>query len=510
MAISAPQFVAMADDWRIVACKLADRLHNMRTLEHMPPQKRVAIARETLEIFTPLAHRLGMWSFKTELGDLSFSCKPNGIEPLRQNVFMPIADSQPFDPANPDLFPEDYQRLKAYIEGKQESYHQALAVAERKIKQRVTADPWLRERVRRVVVEGRTKSIHSTWRKMQRRDCRVEEVHDLLAMRIILELKAEPVEKSGGDEGGGDEGGGDEGGGDYGALIDDYSWDGIDDEEDDGSPMATATQSESNEHSLCYHVLGKVHGLWTPMPRTLKDYISHPKPNGYRSLHTTVLIGTGVHEKGAQPLEIQIRTSSMHNIAEHGAAAHWAYKEDASLPWRQAIMRWKSEQKCAHEFMQLVRQELLCTRVFVFTEGGRILNLALGATLADAAEVLEIPHMDREQMPYLCSHNMCEAVSEAPPKRFGFGRSRSAMKLAGCFLAHRTHSPSLARRRSTLSLATATSCASPRRPRTRTQSSQRARSLSRRPSAPYRRRRCAPTSSARQRRPCSPKRRTVT
>ena len=117
----------------------------------------------------------------------------------------------------------------------------------------------------------------------------------------------------------------------------------------------------------------------------LKDYISSPKPNGYRSLHTTVLVGT-------QPLEVQIRTQAMHHIAEHGAAAHWAYKDGvASLPWLQIIREWQVQVDSAHDFMQLVRQELLGTRVFVFTANGRILNLARGATLMDAAKDLALP-----------------------------------------------------------------------------------------------------------------------
>jgi (p)ppGpp synthase/HD superfamily hydrolase len=193
-------FVAMADDWRIVVVKLADRLHNMRTLEHMPPHKRISIARETLEIFTPLAHRLGMWSYKSELADLSFSY----------------------------LFPEDHEELRSYISSKAKTHADTLAVAERKIKQQVAEDRWLSERVRRVVVEGRTKSIHSTWRKMQRRSCRVEEVHDLLAVRIILELNSEISE----------------------------------------------SDDKFADISVCYAVLGRVHGTWTPMPRTVRAH--HP------------------------------------------------------------------------------------------------------------------------------------------------------------------------------------------------------------------------------------------
>jgi len=352
-------FIAMADDWRIVVVKLADRLHNMRTLQYMPPHKRVAIARETLEIFAPLAHRLGMWQFKTELADLSFAY----------------------------LFPEEHEQLKVYIESKAMGYRAAMKDAGKRIRTLLAEDEWLtvHGRVAHVAIEGRTKSIHSTWRKMQRRDCRVEAVHDLLALRIVLDL--------------------------------DESVTGA------GEPAAGGgTALEQDAAAICYHVLSRVHGCWTPMPRTIKDYISSPKPNGYASLHTTVLIGSGAgaHEEGAQPLEIQIRTSSMHAIAEHGAAAHWSYSGDgASLPWRTAIRAWEAEHQCAHEFMQLVRKELLSSRVFIFTEGGRILDLALGATLADAAAVLGVDSMDTDagggEGHYICSHNMCLAADLDTP-----------------------------------------------------------------------------------------------
>ena len=149
-------------------------------------------------------------------------------------------------------------------------------------------------------------------------------------------------------------------------------------------PEGEEQLAEGDENALCFHVLGKVHSRWTPLPRTLKDYISSPKPNGYRSLHTTVLVGT-------QPLEVQIRTARVHTVAEYGAAAHWAYKEgpgSASLPWLQIIRDWDDNVEDTNEFVQLVRQELLGTRVFIFSRNGRILNLAKGATLADAASQL--------------------------------------------------------------------------------------------------------------------------
>ena len=211
------------------------------------------------------------------------------------------------------------------------------AEARTQLEEQLQADPWLQGRLRSVHVVGRTKSIYSTFKKMQRHNCGIEKINDLVALRVVLNPEQESMQEGG-------------------------------------------EHSPEQDNALCYHVLGKVHSSYTPLPRTLKDYISSPKPNGYRSLHTTVLVGT-------QPLEIQIRTQAMHHIAEYGAAAHWAYKDSsASLPWLQIIREWQVQVDSAHEFMQLVRQELLGTRVFVFTRNGRILNLARGATLEDAAK----------------------------------------------------------------------------------------------------------------------------
>jgi len=304
-------FIAMAEDWRVVVVKLADRLHNMRTLEFMPPEKRAKISRETLEIFAPLAHRLGIWTYKTELEETSFR----------------------------HLYPGEYRRLEAAIRGKRLRYEAALSSCRQQLEEMLYADELIQGRTRTIQIEGRTKSAYSTWKKMQRQQCGLERIDDLVALRVVLRAENETSSE----------------------------------------PYATPQQpSQQGDTALCYHVLGKVHGRWTPLPRTLKDYISSPKPNGYRSLHTTVLVGS-------QPLEVQIRTDEMHRVAELGAAAHWAYKDDdASLPWLQIIRQWHAQVDSSSVFMQLVRNELLGSRVFVFAPQGRILNLAKGATLADA------------------------------------------------------------------------------------------------------------------------------
>jgi (p)ppGpp synthase/HD superfamily hydrolase len=218
-------------------------------------------------------------------------------------------------------------------------YQDVLESAKAQVEELLQADEWLYGRVRSVGVTGRTKSIYSTWKKMQRHEYGIERINDLVALRVVLYPEV---------------------------------------------PEGEEQLAEGDENALCFHVLGKVHSRWTPLPRTLKDYISSPKPNGYRSLHTTVLVGT-------QPLEVQIRTARMHTVAEYGAAAHWSYKEgpgSASLPWLQIIRDWDDNVEDTNEFVQLVRQELLGTRVFIFSRNGRILNLAKGATLADAASQL--------------------------------------------------------------------------------------------------------------------------
>eukprot|EP00966_Prymnesium_polylepis_P251297 5809992-Prymnesium_polylepis.2 len=242
--------------------------------------------------------------FKTELADLSFKY----------------------------LCPAEHEEIDSFINSKLKSYENLLADATSELAERLSQDAWFQERIQQVAVTGRTKSRHSTWKKLLRDGCATEQVNDLVALRVVIHPSSEH-------------------------------------------------EDEHAHDDLCYHALGKIHGLWTPLPRTLKDYISSPKPNGYRSLHTTVLVGT-------QPLEIQIRTVAMHHVAEFGAAAHWAYKAGggarASLPWLQLTVRKWDHLDCAHEFMQLVRQELLGTRVFVFTANGQILNLARCATLAAA------------------------------------------------------------------------------------------------------------------------------
>ncbi len=241
-------FLAMANDVRVVIIKLADRLHNMRTLEYCRTDKRARKAKETLDVYAPLAHRFGMGALKGELEDLSFM----------------------------HMLPDEYEKLKLAIAPEQQARMELLSDAINMIQEQLEMSGIDAE------LNGRPKHLYSIYRKMVKQNRPLEEIYDLIAIRIIV-------------------------------------------------------------HSVkdCYAVLGIIHSLWKPMPRRFKDYIAMPKTNMYRSLHTT-LFGAGE----ALPFEVQIRTFEMHRTAEYGIAAHWMYKEgrgaqddlDSKLAWlRQAI-----------------------------------------------------------------------------------------------------------------------------------------------------------------------------
>ncbi|RTI12044.1 GTP pyrophosphokinase, partial [Thermus scotoductus] len=306
-------FIAMAEDVRIIIVKLADRLHNLRTLEHMPPEKQRRIAQETLEIYAPLAHRLGMGQLKWELEDLSFRY----------------------------LHPEAYNALLSRIQETQEARERIVQKAMAALEEALRKDELLQAQLQSFEVTGRPKHLYSIWKKMERDKKALEQIYDLLAVRIILDPKPTPTEE--------------------GRVL--------------------------REKQVCYHVLGLVHALWQPIPGRVKDYIAVPKPNGYQSLHTTVIALEGL------PLEVQIRTREMHRIAEYGIAAHWLYKEGLTDPeelkrrvsWLKSIQEWQQEFSSSREFVEAVTRDLLGGRVFVFTPKGRIINLPRGATPVDFA-----------------------------------------------------------------------------------------------------------------------------
>jgi len=289
-------FIAMADDPRVVLIKLADRLHNMRTLEHVPEHKQRRIARETLEIYAPLAHRLGIWQIKWELEDLSFRF----------------------------LHPETYETISRQLQLRREARERIIQRVIARLRQELDKEGIPAE------ITGRPKHIYSIWRKMERKAVPLDQIYDQLAVRVIVNTKDE-----------------------------------------------------------CYRVLGVVHARWTPIPNEIDDYIATPKESMYQSLHTTILI------PGGQACEIQIRTHDMHEVAEHGIAAHWRYKEglgrkaeasfDAKLQWLRNLIAWRREVDEDREFVETLKTEMLQEQVYVFTPKGKIIDLPQGSTPIDFA-----------------------------------------------------------------------------------------------------------------------------
>ncbi|KAJ8602386.1 hypothetical protein CTAYLR_004248 [Chrysophaeum taylorii] len=323
-------FIAMTDDYRIIIVKLADRLHNMRTLEHMPRHKQRKIARETLEIFAPLAHRLGIWQFKAELEEIAFRY----------------------------AHPREHETLRAAIAERRPRYDSALAGSKAELERSFASDAAMRGVT--VSVSGRTKELYSLWLKLRKmaaaaaasdenNNFDVDAVQDVVALRVVLDVpKLSPDEP-------------------LDAWRERSVW-------------------------LCYRALSLVQHLdqCEAVPEQgVKDYISFPKPNFYQSLHVFAR-----RKPENQIVEIQIRTRWMHEIAEHGMAAHWLYKESFfgdhnknkyAVAWLESVKTWQHEIRSSTEFIDTIRRELLGKRVFVFLRDGKILDLSRGATVLDAA-----------------------------------------------------------------------------------------------------------------------------
>jgi GTP diphosphokinase / guanosine-3',5'-bis(diphosphate) 3'-diphosphatase len=288
-------FIAMADDPRVVLVKLADRLHNMRTISSLSPARQQRIARETLEIYAPLAHRLGISQIKWELEDSAFRV----------------------------LNPEKYREIAHQLAMRRDAREKIVQRVRSRLRQ--TLD---KEGIR-AEITGRSKHIYSIYRKMERKGVSLDQIYDQLAVRVIVDSVGD-----------------------------------------------------------CYQVLGIVHSLWPPVPGEFDDYIAMPKESMYRSLHTAVII------PGGQPCEIQIRTHEMHEVAEHGIAAHWRYKEgfgrsDASfetkLTWLRGLIEWRRDLTDAREFVESLKSDVLEEQVYVFTPKGKIIDLPVGSTPIDFA-----------------------------------------------------------------------------------------------------------------------------
>lgn len=325
-------FVATSQDIRVLIIKLVDRLHNMETLNHVPKEKQTRIARETLEIYVPVAHRLGMGKIRKELEDLAF----------------------------PYVYPEEAKRVEEALQEKVKKAEATLE-KERKVLQKRLADSGLTDFHTMYRVKGR----YSLYHKLKRKEWDINAVYDLLAMRVIVDS----VEQ-------------------------------------------------------CYQTLGIIHELWRPLPKRVKDYIAFPKPNGYKSIHTTVTTQNGVI------LEIQIRTKQMHQESEFGVASHIFYKspvasnhskkpskfsqlipylfspfsrrqpeteedfsDDKNAPHNQKIPRWISQigqtytqtSNSTANFVEDMQSDFFSSRIFVFTPEGDVVDLPVGATPIDFA-----------------------------------------------------------------------------------------------------------------------------
>ena len=289
--------MAMAEDIRVVLIKLADRLHNMRTISYLTESRRVAISRETLDIFAPLAHRLGIWEIKWLLEDLSFQ----------------------------QLDPDSYKKISKRLNSKRterESYVEKIVNITRKELKSSGID---------AEVYGRPKHIYSIHRKLERyrtQDKELGEIYDLFAIRVVL------------------------------SKVQD-----------------------------CYAALGVIHSKWRPLPGQFDDYIANPKDNLYQSLHTAVVC------EDSAPVEIQIRTSDMHQVAEYGVAAHWLYKEggdqdeqfESKMTWVRKLLDWQRDADGAVEFVESFKTDIFQNQVYVYTPQEDVVELPVGATPLDFA-----------------------------------------------------------------------------------------------------------------------------
>ncbi len=287
-------FVAMAKDIRVIIIKLADRLHNMRSLNFLSVERQQRMARETLEIYAPLAGRLGISQIKCELEDLCLKY----------------------------LEPDAYEYISTNLDARTKETVELVGHVVEELKQMLKDSKISGE------VFGRRKHLYSIYRKMKERGKTLDQIYDVVAIRVIV-----------------------------------------------------------NTVDECYEIFGKIHNKWKPIPGRIKDYIATPKPNLYRSLHTTVVTNFG------KVFEIQIRTYEMNHAAEYGIAAHWKYKEnkkeaddlDTRLSWIREVMEWQGGLKDSKEFLNSLKGDIYSSEVLVFTPKGDVKSLPKDATPLDFA-----------------------------------------------------------------------------------------------------------------------------
>src|SRR5712692_3191127 len=287
--------LAMVDDIRVILVKLADRLHNMRTLNHLPDERRIKIAQETRDIYAPIANRLGMSKVKNELEELSFRY----------------------------LEPQSYEALRSRVDAKRRATEGLIGELKTTIAMKLKE-----AEVPVVEIDGRIKRLWSIYQKLKRQRVELEQVYDFIALRIV-----------------------------------------------------------SEDVKDCYAALGIIHQTWSPVPGRIKDFIAMPRPNGYQSLHTSVISEHGMR------CEVQIRTVEMHRRAEEGIAAHWKYKEgrigdqrdERYFQWMRQLLEYQQEVRDPQEFIRNLKVELYPEEVYTFTPKGLVKALPRGATPIDFA-----------------------------------------------------------------------------------------------------------------------------
>src|ERR671918_660562 len=290
--------LAMVDDIRVILVKLADRLNNMRTLHHLPEERRTKIAQETRDIYAPIANRLGMSKVKNELEELAFKY----------------------------LEPKAYESLRSRVEARRRAAEGMIEQLKKTISAKLAE-----AQVPVLTIDGRIKRLFSIHQKLKRQKIDLEQVYDLVALRIV-------------------------------------------------------TQSVKD----CYAALGIIHQTWSPVPGRIKDFIAMPRPNGYQSLHTSVISEHGF------PFEVQIRTEEMHRRAEEGIAAHWKYKEgrvgdhrdERYFQWMRQLLEVQQEVRDPQEFLQNLKIDLYPEEVYIFTPKGEVRSLQRGATPVDFAYMI--------------------------------------------------------------------------------------------------------------------------